>query len=130
MREARPEKTTQTHTQTRSLSSLTLTVSRHLVVHLTGRHCHDSDPMDESAGAAAAPDIPSKVLKYEEFVNERLRPDLKQALDAEQEVANEMANCDQVCLLLRQFQQKEFTDKSELKVLTDIGCNFYTEAVV
>lgn len=79
--------------------------------------------------AAALPNIPEKVLKYEEFLNERLRPDLKRALDAEQQICDDISNCDQVCLFLQQLKDKEFTD-GDLKVQTDIGCNFYVEAVM
>ena len=79
--------------------------------------------------AESSCDIPAKVLQYEEFLNERLRPDLKKVLDAEQQVSDDMANCDQVCVFLHQLKEKEFTDR-ELKVQTDLGCNFYVEAVM
>ena len=74
-------------------------------------------------------DIPAKVLQYEEFVNERLKPDLKKVLDAEQQVCDDMSNCDQVCVFLDQIKRKEFGE-GDLKVQTDIGCNFYVEAVM
>lgn len=74
-------------------------------------------------------DIPAKVVQYEEFVNERLRPDLKKVLDTEQQVCDDIANCDQICVFLGQLKAKVFTDR-ELKVQTDLGCNFYVEAVM
>ena len=78
-------------------------------------------------------DIPAKVLHYEEFINERLRPDLKRVMDAEQLVCDDMANCEQVCVFLQQLKDKAFMDDGDdgpLKVQTDLGCNFYAEAVV
>jgi hypothetical protein len=83
--------------------------------------------MDE--GGEPVADLPAKVLKYEEFLNERLRPDLAKVMEAEQQVCDDMANCDQVCLFLQQLKDKEWTD-GPLKVQTDLGCNFYVEAVM
>lgn len=75
-------------------------------------------------------DIPAKVLQYEQFLNERLRPDLKQVLDAESQVCDQISNCNQVCLFLDQLANKSFGTSNELKVQTDLGCNFFCEAVV
>ena len=77
-------------------------------------------------------DIPSKVLKYEEFLNERLRPDLKHVLDSDERLCTEIANCHQVTQFLKQLKDKAFghEEGQEIKVKTDLGCNFFVEAVV
>lgn len=81
--------------------------------------------------AEAQPDIPAKVVKYEEFVNERLRPDLKKVLDQDDQVCTEIANCLQVKQFLQQLKNKTFGNEGdEIKVKTDLGCNFFVEAVV
>lgn len=83
----------------------------------------ESDPVPEY-------DIHAKVLQYEQFLNERLRPDLKHVLDAESQVCDQISNCDQVCVFLDQIKNKSFGAGNELKVQTDLGCNFFCEAVV
>jgi len=84
--------------------------------------------MDESQPLT---DIPAKVIRYEEFINERLRPDLKNVLDADERTCAEIANCHQIKLFIQQLKSRSFgQDSDEIKVKTDLGCSFFVEAVI
>jgi prefoldin subunit 5 len=75
--------------------------------------------------------LPVKVLKYEEFLNEKLRPDLKKVLDEDDKLCTEIANCLQVKEFLHQLKNKTFGNEDDnIKVKTDLGCNFFVEAVL
>ncbi len=72
-------------------------------------------------------ELNKKILKYEEFLNETLKSDLKSALDARDVLFSEVGEY----LQLRNVIEKTSTSKqSNLKTMVDIGSNFYMKAVI
>ena len=76
-----------------------------------------------------ASEINRKVLKYEEFLNEKLRTDLKAVLDVRQAVFAETAEYLQLKHVVEKMCVGDITRKT-MKTMVDIGSNFYMKAVV
>lgn len=73
--------------------------------------------------------IPQKVLEYEKFLNETLRDDLRKVEQQAENVCDELASYLQIAAFVKQVQAKRFGD-GQLKLQTDIGCNFYVQCTV
>lgn len=84
------------------------------------------------AAACNTPDVSEKIIKFESFVNEKLKTDLANVLKRDEETACDIENCIQISILLTQFRDRKFTsDPCEpVKTMTDIGGNFYVETVI
>lgn len=75
-------------------------------------------------------DIPEKILRYEEFLNDRLRTDLHKVLDHKENVYKDVAEFTQLKSavdLLKNEAKKEIISH---KTMVDLGCNFYANAKV
>lgn len=80
---------------------------------------------------AATEDIPAKIVKFEAFVNEKLKTDLANVLKLDEEAAGDIENCIQLSVLLNQLKEKQFNpDGQAIKTLCDIGSNFYVQTVI
>jgi hypothetical protein len=76
--------------------------------------------------------IEEKIKKYEYFVNEVLKNDLKKVLKRKELICQQMANYLQIKDFIKRIQENssnESEDKS-VKVESDIGSNFYVECVL
>ena len=79
--------------------------------------------------------IDPKVQKYETFLNEKLKNDLKATHEARDKLYQEIVEYVQLKQLIdslrRQQQQPTSASKKNiLKTRMDLGCNFYAQAVV
>lgn len=75
--------------------------------------------------------IDEKVLKYEHFVNETLKGDLKNLNDLRDKVYEEISEYLQLQTTLQKLEENKVNNKSEpLKTQVDLGCNFFAQAVV
>ena len=79
---------------------------------------HDVDSSQE---------VPQKVLKYEEFVNEVLKNDLKHVLEERDGVYDEISEYSKLQTAIERIQSM---DKRPIKSKIDVGCNFYMQAEV
>ena len=73
--------------------------------------------------------IPKKVVEYEAFVNEKLRPDLAAVELEAEKVCDELSNFLQIVEFIKQLKSKTFGD-GPIKTQTDLGCNFYVQCVM
>ncbi|XP_075223286.1 uxt prefoldin-like subunit [Lycorma delicatula] len=71
--------------------------------------------------------IPDKVLKYEEFLNDCLKEDLKKVHAELDGVTSELAEYIQLKNTIQTFIDTDIS-KEGLKTKVDIGCNFYMQA--
>lgn len=74
-------------------------------------------------------DTDIKVLQYEEFLNERLRTDLKTTLDKKESVYSEISEYLQLKNVLEKMSSADLPGKN-MKAMVDIGCDFYMKATV
>jgi prefoldin alpha subunit len=76
--------------------------------------------------------IPKKVEIYEQFLNEKLRNDLKTVLNEREQFFSEIAEYMQIKNTVENIVQtaQSTNDVVELKTKVDLGCNFYLNAVV
>ena len=78
-------------------------------------------------------ELPKKVEIYEQFLNEKLRNDLKVALHEREQIFSEIAEYLQIKNTIEniiQNKQASPNEVTELKTKIDLGCNFYVNAVV
>ncbi|XP_039284087.1 protein UXT homolog [Nilaparvata lugens] len=73
--------------------------------------------------------IPEKVLKFEEFVNNHLKEDLKKIHYKLDVLLGEMAEYIQLKNVIESLQSDDAL-KDGLKTQMDLGCNFYMQAHV
>lgn len=73
--------------------------------------------------------IQEKVLKYEEFIDKRLRKDLEAVYKAQEDVYTKINEYTQLKSTIRQLQ-KSHPHGEKLKTMVDLGTNFYCEAEV
>lgn len=73
--------------------------------------------------------IPEKVLKYEEFINNCLKEDLKKVHFELDGLISELSEYIQLKNTIQTFMDTELV-KEGLKTQVDIGCNFYIQAHV
>lgn len=71
--------------------------------------------------------LSEKVLKYETFVNDRLKSDLKTVLDCRDNLISQIASYESLKTCIEKMKQ---TPVGEIKALADLGCNFYCKAKV
>ena len=69
----------------------------------------------------------SKVIKYETFVNDRLKSDLKTVLDCRSKLFSQIASYESLKTCIEKIKQ---TPAGGIKALSDLGCNFYCKAKV
>lgn len=75
--------------------------------------------------------LSQKVLKYEEFLNERLRSDLKKVLESKNEVCSDIAEYNQLKSTIDLLLSEKLSKKHQpLKTMIDLGCNVYAQARV
>ena len=67
----------------------------------------------------------SKVIKYERFVNERLKSDLKTVLECRSKLLSQITSYENLKTCIEKIK---LTPTGEIKVLSDLGCNFYCKA--
>lgn len=80
---------------------------------------------ERSSGCGQTESIEAKITKYEHFVNDVLRRDLNRAAKRQEMVANQLADWRKVKAVIEAMAPKE-----PLKVLTDLGSNFYVQCRV
>ena len=71
-----------------------------------------------------------KVLKYETFLSERLRPDLKDALEERDKLYAEIAEFLALKNSIEAIKASKLMPDEPLKAKVDLGSNFYCQAVV
>ena len=71
--------------------------------------------------------ISDKVLKYEEFVNEVLKNDLKHVLEERDKIYDEIA---EYMKLQTSVERLSTVQSRPIKEMIDVGCNFYMQAQV
>ena len=74
--------------------------------------------------------INEKVLKYETFLSERLRPDLKAALEERDKLYAETAEFLALKNSIAAIKATKLQPGEPLKTKVDLGSNFYCQAVV
>ncbi|GFO15504.1 uxt-like protein [Plakobranchus ocellatus] len=76
-----------------------------------------------------AADGKSKVLEYEQFLNERLREDLRLILEQRDKLYEEISEYLQLKSTIEKIKE-DINPESVLKTKVDLGCNFYVQANV
>ena len=71
--------------------------------------------------------ISDKVLKYEEFVNDVLKNDLKHVLEERDKIYDEIA---EYMKLQTSIERLKTIETRPIKEMIDVGCNFYMQAEV
>ena len=74
--------------------------------------------------------VHEKVVKYEHFLNERLKPDLKAVLDERDGIYSETAEFLALRNTILAIRAAELEPNEPLKTKVDLGCNFYCRANV
>lgn len=75
--------------------------------------------------------ISQKVTKYETFLNETLRTDLKKLHESRDKLYEEVAQYLELQTVLQKLEENGMNKATEpLKTKVDLGCNFYAQAVV
>ena len=73
-------------------------------------------------------DIQEKVKKYETFLNDQLRPDLKSVLEDRDKIYEDISEYSALRNSIEAIQSADVP--KPLKIKTDLGCNFYVRANV
>ena len=73
-------------------------------------------------------DMKQKIVRYEEFVNERLRVDLRHVLDARDAVRENIAEYLQLRNILENIESS--VAQGDIKTMVDLGANFYAQAKI
>lgn len=73
-------------------------------------------------------DLKKKIVRYEEFINERLRVDLRHVLDARDAVRENIAEYLQLRNVLESIESSAV--QGDVKTLVDLGANFYMQAKI
>ncbi|KAF9898650.1 hypothetical protein BX616_003770 [Lobosporangium transversale] len=74
-----------------------------------------------------AEEIQQKIARYETFVNEGLRKDLKDALDARDAIYNQIS---EYLKLAKDIEVIKDNGLTEMKTQVDLGSNFYVQAKI
>ena len=74
-------------------------------------------------------DLKEKVRKYEEFLNDKLRADLRGVLDFRESLYSEVTDYLQLKNTIDKMKQTHLPEK-DLKTMVDIGSNFYMQAKI
>ena len=76
-------------------------------------------------------DLPQKISRYEQFVNERLRTDLQLVLKLREEVYTDVTDYGQLKTIVDLLINEGFRKQDRpLKTMVDLGCNYYASAKV
>lgn len=70
-----------------------------------------------------------KIQRYEAFINDVLREDLKKILNERQKLCDQLTEYAQLKTIIERFQEEDLC-KGNFKTQVDLGCNFYAKAVV
>ena len=71
-----------------------------------------------------------KVTKYEKFLNDQLKPDLKAVLEQRDKIYEEIAEYLSLKNSIEAIKASELPKGKSLKTKVDLGCNFYAKANV
>eukprot|EP00041_Stephanoeca_diplocostata_P038606 m.1532818 g.1532818 ORF g.1532818 m.1532818 type:complete len:126 (+) comp25241_c0_seq28:450-827(+) len=72
-----------------------------------------------------------KVQKYETFLNDRLKSDLKKALERRDAIYEEISEYTKLATMIETIKaSKHAFEDGILRTKTDLGCNFFCEAEV
>lgn len=71
-----------------------------------------------------------KVTKFEEFLNEKLRSDLKRVLNSRDSVYSDIAEYLQLRNVIEKLRQGDQFQRKNVKAMVDIGANFYVQALI
>lgn len=75
--------------------------------------------------------VDPKVRKYETFLNDKLKIDLKVTHDARDKIYQQIAEYIQLKQVISAIKlDKDYTFKKPLRTKVDLGCNFYCQASV
>ena len=74
--------------------------------------------------------IPNKVTEYEKFLNERLKTDLQSLLNSRDAIYSDIAEYMQLKNVIECVMKRGGGGRGELKTMVDLGCNFYSQALV
>ena len=72
----------------------------------------------------------AKITRYETFLNEELKPDLKYVLEQRDKIYAEIAEYLALKSSIETIQASKLLPGQPLKTKVDLGCNFYCQAVV
>ena len=72
----------------------------------------------------------TKVTKYETFLNEKLRPDLKACLEDRDKIYSEIAEFSSLKKSIEALESADLPAEQSLKTKVDLGQNFYVKARV
>ncbi|KAF9947994.1 hypothetical protein BGZ65_008383 [Modicella reniformis] len=72
-------------------------------------------------------DLQQKITRYEKFVNEGLRKDLKEALDSRDAVYDQISD---YLKLAKDIEVIKSNGLTEMKTQVDLGSNFYVQAKI
>lgn len=75
-------------------------------------------------------EVSEKVTRYEHFINEVLRADLAKVHATHAEAHKQLMKHESVKQFIEQLVNGTYPVDKPLKVQTDMGCNFYVQAVV
>ena len=75
-------------------------------------------------------EISEKVLKFETFLNEKLKPDLKSVLEERDKIYGEIAEFLALKNSIETIKRAGLREGEPLKTKVDLGCNFYCQAQV
>ena len=73
--------------------------------------------------------LSQKVVKYEQFLNERLRSDLKVVLRKRDAILEDLSEYSQLKNTIELLQTQK-SQNTPLKSMIDLGCNFYSSAKI
>lgn len=79
---------------------------------------------------AQVKDVGDKILKYEQFLNDKLLPDLKAVFEERDKLYTEQAEFLALQNSIDAIKAAKLREGEPLKVQTDLGCNFYVNARV
>ena len=71
-------------------------------------------------------DVESKVMKYETFLNETLRTDLRKALLLRDKIYQEQAEYLALRKSINAIKISDLVPGEPMKTKVDLGCNFYS----
>ena len=71
-----------------------------------------------------------KTEKYEHFLNEVLRNDLKRVHHLKDRITQRLADCRLVTAAITAMERKMLVSGDKAKVMTDLGSNFYVQCIV
>lgn len=70
-----------------------------------------------------------KIQRYETFLNETLREDLRKVSILEENVLHQLTGYGDLRMFIQSLQNDSFKSKDKpLKTKVDLGCNFYANA--